>query len=580
MGLRVRIFVVSLFLILVTFIGADAYVTRTADATLTGRIRSDLLVRLELVQREVTAAQPVPDDAFADRLGQQTSTRVTIIRADGVVTGDSEVAADKVAQLANHLDRPEVKEALAGRRATSVRQSETLHQRMIYGAAPVLSDGKVTHVVRMATPTRDVEEIIDRFHRIFLLSGVVALLTAALVSGLSVRWVTRLLRSLTDAARRMASGDLDVRTRVTGHEDVTELSTALDQLASSLSRAIEELRGERDVLTGIFDGMNEGVLLLDEEDRVRRVNRALRAMLLLQHDVIGRPLLEVVRHAELKQLIDRVRTEGQSTAEIEMSGIKPRRLLVNAAPLLGDEQSILVVIADVTDARRLETMRRDFVANVSHELRTPVTAVRSAAETLEEAVTRDPEAAKRFVDIISRNADRLQRLIEDLLDLSRIESKEYKLTRENVELSAFVSHVVSLFRERADSRKVKLHIDVPQGIVAYADRRALEQVLANLVDNAVKYCPAAEVRISAVLDGERARIQMKDTGPGIEHKHLPRVFERFYRVDAGRSRDLGGTGLGLSIVKNLVEAMGGTITVESTLGKGTSFHVSLPAVSN
>ncbi len=244
------------------------------------------------------------------------------------------------------------------------------------------------------------------------------------------------------------------------------------------------------------------------------------------------------------------------------------------------EGGILTVFVDVTDLRRLESLRRDFVANVSHELRTPVTAVRSAAETLHVSALRDPnpEVAARFVGIIERNAERLQALIEDLLELSKLEAKEFKLRKDPVELPVVAGIVIGLFRERAQKKGIALRVDLPSGLpVVHTDQRALEQVLSNLVENAVKYCPTgASITLSAAADDRSARIRVTDTGPGIPAKHLPRLFERFYRVDAGRSRELGGTGLGLSIVKHLVEAMGGTVTVDSQVGRGSKFEVTLP----
>jgi two-component system phosphate regulon sensor histidine kinase PhoR len=251
---------------------------------------------------------------------------------------------------------------------------------------------------------------------------------------------------------------------------------------------------------------------------------------------------------------------------------------VRAAPLPGEEGTRLVVFRDVTDVRRLETMRRDFVANVSHELRTPVTAVRSAAETLQGGAADDPRARQKFLDAIARNAERLQRLIEDLLDLSKIESKQLALKTEPIDLQAITAHALGLVRERAEERGVRLvhavGADVPH---AMADRRALEQILANLLENAVKYCPGATVTVRAAARDERVSVSIDDTGSGIAPQHVPRLFERFYRVDAGRSRDVGGTGLGLAIVKHLSEAMGGSVAVESVLGRGTTFTVTLPS---
>ena len=433
-----------------------------------------------------------------------------------------------------------------------------------------------------------------------VLALVAGAVVGFVVSELSLRWFDEAVRPLTDNARRMHEGDLSVRARFAREQDVGQLGAAFDQLAGSLSQTVGELRTERDLVSRILDGMQEGVLLLDNDGKVALMNPALREMLLLRADLLGQPLLEVVRHAELKELLDRARTTRMPcSGEIELGGLKPRRLLVRGTaftqvripgtskrPSRAEDATtgLLAVFFDVTDIRRLESLRRDFVANVSHELRTPVTAVLSAAETLEMALGKDPEQAKRFLAIIERNAARLQRLIEDLLDLSRIESRELKLRPERFAFEAFATHLLGMFRERADKRRITLRTDTTRGLEAEIDRRALEQVLTNLVDNAVKYCPEGS---TVTLRAEPAddpiqgvRLRVEDDGGGIEEKHLPRLFERFYRVDAGRSREMGGTGLGLSIVKHLVEAMGGTIDVVSKVGKGTTFDVTLPDASS
>jgi two-component system, OmpR family, phosphate regulon sensor histidine kinase PhoR len=431
-----------------------------------------------------------------------------------------------------------------------------------------------------------------------LVALVAGALVGFIVSELSVRWFDETVRPLTDAAKRMHDGDLTVRARVAREQDVGQLGAAFDQLAGSLSQTVGELRAERDLVSRILDGMQEGVLLLDKDGKVALMNPALREMLLLRADLVGQPLLEVVRHAELKELLDRARTTRTTcSGEVELGGLKPRRLLVRGTSFTqlrgrgreqddGANSGLLAVFFDVTDIRRLESLRRDFVANVSHELRTPVTAILSAAETLEMALAKDPASAMRFLGIIERNAARLQRLIEDLLDLSRIESRELRLRPERFAFDPFATHLLGMFRERADKRRIALKLEASKGLDVDADRRALEQVLTNLVDNAVKYCPEGS---TVVLRAERAesvggaepgvRLCVEDDGGGIEEKHLSRLFERFYRVDAGRSREMGGTGLGLSIVKHLVEAMGGTIDVTSAVGKGTTFEVKIPHAS-
>lgn len=358
---------------------------------------------------------------------------------------------------------------------------------------------------------------------------------------------------------------------------------------------VDDLSSERDLVSRILNGMQEGVLLLDKDGNIAMMNAALREMLLLRADAIGQPLTEVMHHAELEDLVNRARSGGTTASgEIELGGLKPRRLLVRGSSFKqlgtgrvpaandtaeGAKSEVLTVFFDVTDIRRLESLRRDFVANVSHELRTPVTAILSAAETLELALAKDPEGAKRFLGIIDRNAARLRHLIEDLLDLSRIESRELHLRHQRFAFEPFASHVLGVAREHADKKKIVLRVVCEASVQAVIDQRALEQILTNLVDNAVKYCPegaTVTVRADTISFPRGIRILVEDNGSGIEAKHLPRLFERFYRVDAGRSREMGGTGLGLSIVKHLVDAMGGHIGVTSTVGKGTTFELKLP----
>jgi two-component system phosphate regulon sensor histidine kinase PhoR len=505
---------------------------------------------------------------------------VTLIRADGRLLGDSELGAAELAAAANHGDRPEVREALARGHGGATRYSSTLRERMMYVAAAFLRGDRVAGVARVALPLTQVDETVGRLRWLVFVAGALALLAAIVLSSVAAGWTARGVRFVTETARRMAGGNLGLRTRASGTDEIGELGRALDGLAESLSRSLDELRDERDLLGGILQGMREGVLLLDPDGRILVVNAALREMLLLDADVVRRPLLEAVRHAGLRDAIERARRADEPTAgEIETTGLKPRRLLVRAARLGDRQRGLLVVFVDVTDLRRLETIRKDFVANVSHELRTPVASIRSAAETLRDGAAADPQAAARFHEIIERNAERLHRLIDDLLDLSRIESREFRLSLEALDVPEVARHVLSLFRERAEGRRIRLESDFPAGLPpARADRRALEQVLANLIDNAIKYCPeGAAVAVRGETESGQVRLLVVDDGPGIEPQHLPRLFERFYRVDTGRSRELGGTGLGLSIVKHLVEAMHGAVSVESTPGKGSTFTFTLPA---
>jgi two-component system phosphate regulon sensor histidine kinase PhoR len=584
LGIRSKLFLVSLGLIVASVAIATAYLTRALDADMTERIRQELLVRLRLIERDAATSAAALDDTarwdeLADELGRRAQARVTIIRKDGLVLGDSDVALPHLASLDNHARRPEVLAALARGEGSSARFSDTVRRRMLYVAVPFRRGGEVVGFARIARPLTEVDTAIGQVRRLIFLASGLTLLAAVVFSSLAALRVSKRVLLLTDAARRMAAGDLAVRTQTGGNDEVTELGRALDQLAANLQTAVEDLRAERDRMGRVLDGMREGVLLLDSENRVQLANPALREMLLLDRDIVGKTQLEIVRNAELKRILDTARASGApASGEIEVGDLKPRRLLVHAIDLPDGAGGVLAVIVDVTELRRLESLRRDFVANVSHELRTPITAVRSAAETLKMAIESGPQASATFVDIIDRNAERLHRLVEDLLDLSRIESREFRLNLETVELGPLADHVVTLLRPNAERKHMRLLVDIsPAAAPARAARRALEQVLSNLVDNAIKYgLDNGSVTLRVLGEGPSVCLSVEDDGPGIGPKHLPRLFERFYRVDAGRSREIGGTGLGLSIVKHLVEAMGGTVGVESTPGNGSRFSVTLP----
>jgi two-component system phosphate regulon sensor histidine kinase PhoR len=547
-------------------------------------VQADLFVRLNFVERDASSFDASMDDRvawdrLADELGRRGEGRVSIVRRDGVALGDSELDLAGLEQVENHADRPEIAQALSERQGGSIRWSTTLKQRMMYVTVPFQRDGEIVGAVRLAKPLTEVDRAIRHVRRFVFASTGIALALATVLLLLASHWMSSSVRSLTGAARRMAAGDLEIRTSASGHDELAVLGRALDQLATSLQEALGSARKERDLMGRVLGGMREGVLLLDEQGHVALANPALRATLLLDSEVVGKSPLEVLRNASLKRILDQAASATEAVSgELELGDMKPRRLLVRAEALRADPKGVLAVFVDVTDLRRLETVRRDFVANVSHELRTPVASVISAAETLRWAIKAQPEAAADFVEIIERNADRLRQLIEDLLDLSRIESREFRLIPEPVSLDVVARHVAGLSSDRAAARDLRLSVAIAAETPAVcADRRALEQVLSNLVDNAVKYCSASTtVTIRAERADGMVRVSVEDIGPGIEAKHLPRLFERFYRVDAGRSRELGGTGLGLSIVKHLVEAMQGQVSVESTPGNGSCFSFTLP----
>lgn len=405
---------------------------------------------------------------------------------------------------------------------------------------------------------------------------LVVAIGASLGSRLAGRALGFRLKELRVVVRRWREGERGSQEGDPRDDEVGALASSLTELGRNLQRTLTELRSEQQLSLRILDGMQEGVLLLDAQNHVLRVNPALREMLLTRADVEGKPLIEVVRHAELHRLTERAARGIAESTEIELAGIKPTRLLVRAVVLTAGQGTLLVFV-DVTEMRKLESMRRDFVANVSHELRTPVTSVLSGAETLRAALRKSPEAALSFVDLIERNAARLHALVEDLLDLSRIEANELHLRVERIRLAPLGEQTIALFRERAAAKNMQLACRASHEGHLFTDRRAVEQIASNLVDNAVKYGrPSGKIELVFTREGASTKLEVKDDGPGIPSQHLPRLFERFYRIDGGRARDQGGTGLGLAIVKHLAEALSGSVEVTSAVPSGTTFTVRLP----
>jgi two-component system phosphate regulon sensor histidine kinase PhoR len=413
-----------------------------------------------------------------------------------------------------------------------------------------------------------------------VLTVVVAILAAALAATLGALRARGPLRAMTRAAEALSAGDLAARVEGPSDGELGRLADALNRAAKDLARTITELRAERDLLSGILDGMGEGVLLVGRDQRILLANQALRGMALIGDDAVGGLVLEAIRNAALKEALDAARDRGEPVAsEIELGRVPPRRLLVRASRLPAQDGSakargVIAVFHDVTDLRRLETIRTDFVANVSHELRTPVTAISTAAETLLGGALDDPEDAAEFVGVIDRHALRLRNLVDDLLDLSKLEAKGYRLAIIDLDLGSVVAHTAALLEEPARKRRMSVRIEPMADLKIHADRRAVEQVVMNLLENAIKYAgEGAHITLRAAARGDHVELAVADDGVGIPAAHLGRLFERFYRVDAGRSRELGGTGLGLSIVKHLVELMGGTIRVESEPGRGACFTI-------
>ncbi len=591
-ALRRRI-ALKLTVTLLAFVGA----TLAASGLYLDRALQRLAVE-GLEERLLTAGRLLRDEAravvggtgtaaaqdFVLRAAEPTGARVTLIARDGRVLGDSAVSPADLPGVENHAGRPEVRAALAGGTGRDIRRSETIGVELLYVAVPV-GDGEVAGALRLAFPVAVVTGIHAELRRVMLAGGLVALAVALALGVFVAGRITRPVVRMRAVAERMSEGDFAARAPVRSPDEIGALGRALNVLAGRLKAKIEEFEQERAKVAAILDGMVEGVVAVDGHDQIMLLNERARAMFGLGA-VRGerRPVLEVIRNADLHQILGEARRAGEgvvSRREMVLGGPVGRRLQANAVRLrLAGEDAVVMVLQDVTELRRLEQVRTEFIANLSHELRTPLTAIQGYLETLLGGALDDPEHARRFLEIAARHTERLGRLLGDLTDLSNIELGRVRLRREPVRVDEVVDSVLAILRARAEAGAVTLESHVAAGTPpVLADRDRLAQILLNLVDNAVKYTPeGGRVTVRAGRWGRDAvEVAVQDTGIGIPAADLPRITERFYRVDKARSRELGGTGLGLAIVKHLVIAHGGELRIESEPGRGTTARVTLPA---
>ena len=528
--------------------------------------------------------------AFAQRAARATGARVTLIRPDGRVVAESDARPGGLAGMESHADRPEVRAALAGRVGRDLRISSTLETSLLYVASPARDGDRIVGVMRLALPLTEVTASHENVHRVMLVGGLLAL-AVALGIGLFVSGrVTRPVVEMQSIARQLSEGNFAVRAPVHSPDEIGTLGRSLNVLAARLREKIQDLAQEQAKVTAILDGMVEGVIAVDGHDHILLMNERARAMFNLGSGRLERkPFLEVIRNADLHDVFREGRAAGIEVAgdgaavrrELRLSTPVERILQVHAVPLrLGPgETGVAMVLHDITALRQLEQVRTEFVANVSHELRTPLTAIQGYLETLLGGAMDDPAHARRFLEVVFRHTERLGRLLNDLTDLSNIELGRVSLQRGPVALGEVVDGTLDIIRAKADAGGVRLEARLPAELPAVqADRDRLAQILINLVDNAVKYTPrGGQVAVEAAAGEGLVEVAVVDTGVGIPPADLPRITERFYRVDRARSRELGGTGLGLAIVKHLVAAHGGTLVIESRPGEGTRVRVTLPA---
>ena len=514
-------------------------------------------------------------------MGEAAETRFTLIREDGVVVADS---WEDPARMENHSRRPEIRAAReSGEVGSSTRHSRTVHQDMMYLALPVSSDARTVGYARAAIPLTSVEERIAAVgSNVALGAGIAAVVALVLGLVLSRAFTGRLSR-MTRAAAEIAEGRYDAHIDATSRDEVGQLGRALKRMSEQLSDRLDSLSRERNQLLAVLGGMREGVVAVDVEERVVHLNEVAANLLgTTPEQALGKRIWEVTRVQEVSDTLATVlESDTEHSEEVGGEGGEGERVIeLRATPLkdgAGTTAGAVLVLHDVTRLRRLETVRREFVSNVSHELKTPLTAIRGFVETLLDDGEIDEETRVRFLTRMKNQSVRLSTLVTDLLVLSRVESKSGAPDRRPLDLRDPLEDSAGRVSADATGRTIDFVSELPEPVRVQGDEEELRQVVDNLLDNAFKHTPdGGSVRLRLEEDGENAVIEVTDTGIGIEPAHLTRIFERFYRVDKARSREMGGTGLGLSIVKNIVEAHGGRVSVESVPGEGSTFRVTLP----
>ena len=576
-----------LALLIAVLIPVDFYAERALrrDYQRAGFEQLASVARIALASPPPSASVATSSDA-ADRAALRewvekmaaSGVRVTVITAKGQVLADSQ---SDPSTMENHSDRPEIRDAFAKGEGQSIRHSVTINRNLLYYAVRQnLTTGEPV-VLRFALPVATVDEVLGSFrHRLWLSSFVILLISGAASLLVSRRFADRVDR-LQEFSRRVAQGDFRPLLADPAGDALDKLAVSLSETAARLDLTIRTLKEERNLSAAILGSMVEGVAVVDATNRVVFSNPGFAEILGL--DVpprIGSALVESVRQTELIEAVRNVLSgEPAVHAEIVTGTVRQRFFAATATAVRGGEKSgAVLVLHDITDLRKLERVRRDFVANVTHEFKTPLTAIQGFAETLLAGAIDDPQNRIRFLEIILEHSRRLARLTDDLLKLSKMDADRLELEIRRLSVSQFVESCIETTQRPAAEKDLRISVNLAQRLPDIAaDRRRLSEVLQNLLDNAMQYTPAGgQIMVSASANGAEVTFTVSDTGIGIPRADQSRIFERFYRVDVARSREVGGTGLGLSIAKHLVEVHGGRIWVESEVGQGSQFHFTVP----
>lgn len=506
-------------------------------------------------------------DSFSKELGKTIRIRITIVNPEGVVLADSD---QDPGRMENHRYRPEIFHALQGEIGKSIRLSPTIKEEMLYVGLPLVKSGKMLGVIRASLFLREINKLLSDLKARIALAVAVMMVIVLLLAFLFSQSVSRPIKKVIAASRGVASGDFSKRVVLKNKDELRDLAESFNAMTSELRTFFTELANKKEELNSIISSIREGLLVADKSGKILLGNESMKKI--AENELIeGRFYWEVVRGSKFDELMTKVKEKkGSSFEEVELN----EKIYLSSATYLGSQELTVVTFHDLTEMKKLEKIKKDFVVNVTHELRTPLTAIKGFVETMEEEVDKEKQ---NYLRIIKRNTDRLIRIVEDLLTLTEIEEKEGLVEREEVNTKELVENILKIFEQEAREKDLYLKLLADEKLpLIHADYFRLEQMLVNLVDNALKHTEKGGVTIVLKTGENEVTIEVQDTGIGISKEHLPRIFERFYTVDKARSRKLGGTGLGLSIVKHIVLLHGGKIEVKSDVGLGTKFTVTLP----
>jgi two-component system, OmpR family, phosphate regulon sensor histidine kinase PhoR len=573
-GIFRRIFITYSLILLLAVIVIELSITDAVRESTIHDLQNNLAIQAKLISGSISFEPSPPLDGLCRQLKETTGARVTVITPDGRVLGDSETDSTR---MENHGHRQEIQQAALSGTGMAIRFSDTLKYDLLYVAIHVVDGTRSKGFLRLSKPLKDVDAVINLLRIKIILVVTLILLATGAVSLWQIERIRRLTQQIRDFSKALARGEVGKKLFLERAGEFNEIAESLNTMSGELKNSVAAHEEEQHRMNMVLRNIPDALFIIDANNTVRLSSLAARK-LFGETALQGRPFIEVVRNSEFLSLMEEVRKQGKTgVAEVKLDSPLEQYCVVQVSPLFYSERELsgfVAIFHDITQLKRLEQTRKDFVANISHELKTPITAITGFAETLLEGALDDREHAVAFLRTIKANSERINSLIDDLMTISKIELGVIKVEKSPIDLQEVVDHVLTLLRSKAVEKDLTLEAQIlPAPRTVAADRDRLIQVLTNLVDNAIKFTEKGGVKFGMAEENGTMYLFVEDTGIGVQHKHLPRLGERFYRVDPGRSRSMGGTGLGLAIVKHLVKAHGWDMQIDSTPGKGTKVRI-------